>query len=67
MTGDLDKPPVGSRAALAVLVALAVLSPWAFGSVDPLPTQAIALILRATQLHRTVRSESAAWRAAKAL
>jgi len=35
---------LGSQAALAALVALVVLSPWAFGSVDPGATQAIALV-----------------------
>ena len=34
----------GGRAALATLVVLVVLSPWAFGSVDPGPTQAITLV-----------------------
>ena len=40
----------GSRAALAVLVVLVVLSPWAFGSVDPRATQAIALVSLTTAL-----------------
>jgi hypothetical protein len=40
----------GSRAALAVLVALAVLSPWAFGSVHLRATQAIVLVSLATAL-----------------
>ena len=35
---------LGSRTALTTLVVLVVLSPWAFGSVDPLPTQSIALV-----------------------
>ena len=45
MTGDAETPaPAGSRSALAVLVVLVVLSPWAFGSVDPGATKAIALV-----------------------
>ena len=40
----------GSRAALAVLVALVVFSPWPFGSVDLRTTQAITIISLATAL-----------------
>jgi O-antigen ligase len=45
-------PPggAGSRAALAVLVGLVVLSPWPFGSVHLRTTQAIALLSQATAL-----------------
>jgi O-antigen ligase len=51
VTGDADaSAPAGSRAALAVLVALAVFSPWAFGSVDPRTAQAIALVSLGTAL-----------------
>lgn len=42
--------PAGSRAALVVLLALVVLSPWAFGSVDRHPTQAITLVSLSTAL-----------------
>ena len=40
----------GSKVALAVLVALVVLSPWPFGSVHLRTTQAIALVSLATAL-----------------
>ena len=40
----------GSKLALVVLVALAVLSPWPFGSVDPWATRAIALVALATAI-----------------
>src|SRR5262245_23841953 len=41
-----DPPPAGpgSKLALAILVSLAVLSPWPFGSVDPWATKTIALV-----------------------
>ena len=42
--------PAGSKVALAVLVALVVLSPWPFGSVHLRTTQAIALVSLATAL-----------------
>jgi O-antigen ligase len=45
--------PAGSRLALAVLVALVVLSPWPFGSVHLRTTQAIALVSLATALAAT--------------
>jgi O-antigen ligase len=49
--GDPPTPaPAGSKAALAVLVALVVLSPWPFGSVHLRTTQAIALLSLATAL-----------------
>ena len=51
MAGDpLTPAPAGSRVALAVLVALVVLSPWPFGSVHLRTTQAIALVSLATAL-----------------
>ncbi len=46
---DIRAAP-GSRIALAVLVALVVVSPWPFGSVDPRATQGIALVSLATAL-----------------
>jgi O-antigen ligase len=49
-SGLSGNPSEGSRAALIVLVTLVVLSPWAFGSVDPRPTQAIALVSLTTAL-----------------
>jgi O-antigen ligase len=49
MLGDPSPPaPAGSKAALFVLVALVVLSPWPFGSVHLRTTQAIALASLAT-------------------
>jgi O-antigen ligase len=49
--GDPPTPaPAGSKAALAVLVALVVFSPWPFGSVHLRTTQAIALVSLATAL-----------------
>jgi O-antigen ligase len=42
--------PAGSKVALAVLVALVVLSPWPFGSVHLRTTQAIALVSLVTAL-----------------
>jgi O-antigen ligase len=42
--------PAGSKAALAVLVTLVVLSPWPFGSVHLRTTQTIALVSLATAL-----------------
>ncbi len=42
--------PAGSKAALVVLVALVVLSPWPFGSAHLRTTQAIALVSLATAL-----------------
>ncbi|HYN05087.1 MAG TPA: hypothetical protein VE359_21745, partial [Vicinamibacteria bacterium] len=42
--------PAGSKVALAVLVALVVLSPWPFGSVHLRTTQPIALVSLATAL-----------------
>ena len=51
MSADpLPPAPAGSKAALAVLVALVVLSPWPFGSVHLRTTQAIALVSLATAL-----------------
>ena len=51
MTGDTDTPaPAGSATALAVLVVLVVVSPWAFGSVDPRAMQAIAIVSLAAAL-----------------
>jgi O-antigen ligase len=57
MVADVTNPapdaPVcgaGSRAALVVLVALVVLSPWAFGSVDPWAVRTITLVSLATAL-----------------
>ena len=52
MRGDdsATPAPAGSKVALAVLVALVVLSPWPFGSVHLRTTQAIALISLATAL-----------------
>lgn len=44
----------GSRAALAVLVALVVLSPWPFGSVDPWATRTITLVSLAVALAAVV-------------
>jgi hypothetical protein len=45
LTGTPAIPaPAGSKVALAVLVALVVLSPWPFGSVHLRTTQAIALV-----------------------
>jgi O-antigen ligase len=40
----------GSKLALVVLVALAVVSPWPFGSVDPWATRTIALVALTTAL-----------------
>ena len=40
----------GSKLALVVLVALAVVSPWPFGSVDPWATRAIALVALTTAI-----------------
>jgi O-antigen ligase len=48
MDGSGQTVPVGSKATLAVLVALVVLSPWPFGSVHLRTTQAIALVSLAT-------------------
>ena len=45
-----SRAPAGSKLALAVLVALVVLSPWPFGSVLLRTTQAIALVSLATAL-----------------
>ncbi len=45
--------PAGSKAALVVLIALVVLSPWPFGSVHLRTTQAIALVSLATALGAT--------------
>ncbi len=42
--------PTGSKVALAILVALIVLSPWPFGSVHLRTTQAIALVSLTTAL-----------------
>ena len=51
MAGALHPPaPTGSKVALAVLVALVILSPWPFGSVHLRTTQAIALVSLATAL-----------------
>jgi O-antigen ligase len=51
MAVDPEHPiPSGSKVALAVLVALVVLSPWPFGSAHLRTTQAIALISLATAL-----------------
>ena len=51
MPGPAAAPAgAGSRAALAVLVGLVVLSPWPFGSVHLRTTQAIALVSLATAL-----------------
>ena len=47
---DIAPPPAGSTVALSVLVALVVLSPWPFGSVDPWATQTIALVALVTAL-----------------
>ncbi len=48
--GPATPAPAGSKVALAVLVALVVLSPWPFGSVHLRTTQAIALVSLATAL-----------------
>jgi O-antigen ligase len=51
MSADQATPtPAGSKVALAVLVALVVLSPWPFGSVHLRTTQAIALVALTTAL-----------------
>jgi O-antigen ligase len=57
MVADVTNPApdapacgAGSRAALVVLVALVVLSPWAFGSVDPWAVRTITLVSLATAL-----------------
>ena len=51
LRGDPATPaPAGSNVALAVLVALVVLSPWPFGSAHLRTTQAIALVSLATAL-----------------
>ena len=51
MAGDpLHPAPAGSKVALAVLVALVILSPWPFGSAHLRTTQAIALVSLATAL-----------------
>lgn len=47
---DTPACDAGSRTALVVLVALVVLSPWAFGSVDPWATRTITLVSLATAL-----------------
>lgn len=63
MQGDLvdaaPSAPAGSKAALAVLVALVVLSPWPFGSAHLRTTQAIALVSLATALAAVLHD---AWR-----
>ena len=48
--GPVTLTPTGSKVALAVLVALVVLSPWPFGSVHLRTTQAIALVSLTTAL-----------------
>jgi hypothetical protein len=46
--GGETAPGPGAKAALVVLVALAVLSPWAIGSVDPPAIRAITVVSLAT-------------------
>jgi O-antigen ligase len=50
MTDSAEPAPAGSRAALCILLALVVLSPWPFGSVHLRTTQAIAFISLTTAL-----------------
>jgi O-antigen ligase len=50
-SGSAARQPLGSASlALAVLVALVVLSPWPFGSVHPRTTQAIVLVALGTSV-----------------